>query len=341
MEIEAWSIRGSGFHFGQHGLGQEETMVTLPSDSLFSALAARLARRDGSAAVDSWMAPFLGGSPPLVISSTFPLAGKVRFFPSLVRLDVEDAPGDQIKVLKKVRFVSESLFRALLDGKPLIELAPHAVVYQNGEVWVSQAETGQLPEELQPGGKLWQVEQRPRVTLGRGVQNSVIFFTGRVNYAAGCGLWFGIHWLKKDPAVAQQLEGLLADLADAGLGAERAVGFGACQIARDGRLSLPDASGGRWVNLSRYLPRPEETAALLYPGAAYSLRRVGGWLDSPVSNGQRRRPVTLLAEGAVLGPLPGGVLGRIAEVRPRYPTDLDPLKHPVYRCGLALAVGIK
>jgi CRISPR/Cas system CSM-associated protein Csm4 (group 5 of RAMP superfamily) len=47
MQLECWNIQGASFHFGTHGLGQEQTMVTMPSDSLFGALVARLARTHG------------------------------------------------------------------------------------------------------------------------------------------------------------------------------------------------------------------------------------------------------------------------------------------------------
>ena len=81
MLLDTWTITGKGFHFGKHGLGQEETLIHLPSDSLFAALAARLAALKGSQAVAEWMQPFCDGDPPFVLSSAFPFAGKVRFFP--------------------------------------------------------------------------------------------------------------------------------------------------------------------------------------------------------------------------------------------------------------------
>ncbi len=43
MQLESWTITGNGFHFGKHGLGQEQTYITMPSDSLFAALVSRMA----------------------------------------------------------------------------------------------------------------------------------------------------------------------------------------------------------------------------------------------------------------------------------------------------------
>jgi len=345
MRLDTWIIDGRGFHFGRRGLGQEACSPAMPSDSLFAALLDRLARTAGAAAVEDFIQPFLNGSPPFVLSSTFPYAGAVRFLP-LPAVRRGEPPGDvPPKRLKKVAFVSERLFAALLAGRSLAEIYPQAHVLQDGALLAAPEEAGQLPTAA--GGaleKLWVIEKRPRVTLGRGAQNSNLFFTGRAEYAPGCGLWFGVHWLTEDARLRSLLAALLADLSEAGLGAERSIGFGVCAIQPGAALELPDAGGGAWVTLSRYLPAENELAALRHPAASYAIETVGGWLGSPVSSGQRRRPVNLLVEGSVLGPLAHPVPGRLVDVRPRYTathhTGDDPLGHPVYRCGLALAVGL-
>jgi hypothetical protein len=59
-----------------------------------------------------------------------------------------------------------------------------------------------------------------------------------------------------------------------------------------------------------------------------------------VSKAERRIPVRLLAEGAVLGPLDRIVPGQIVDVQPDY-GGTRPLGHAVYRSGLALAVGLE
>jgi CRISPR-associated protein Csm4 len=341
MQIQAWSIRGRSFHFGLHGLGQEETGASMPSDSLFAALVARLARSGGAAAADAFCRPFLAGQPPFLLTSTFPLAGEVRFFPPplCARRTPEKYGGDS-KVIKRVAYVSEQLYRRLLEGETLAELGRVSQL-QDQELWISAEEFQRLPKPLcKEGAKLWAKEQRPRVKLDRATSASELFFTGQVAFAEQCGLWFGLRWLAADQALRRKVANLLADLADAGLGAERASGLGQAQIAVFGDLDLPDPTQA-WTTLSRYLPREDEMAPLAHPDTAYIIKTVGGWLDSPVRPGQRRKTVNLLAEGSVFGSLPRPVPGQVADVRPRYKTDPDPLKHPVYRSGLALAVGLK
>jgi CRISPR type III-A-associated RAMP protein Csm4 len=207
-----------------------------------------------------------------------------------------------------------------------------------GKLLVEQTESKSLPEAVLKGETpVWGIETRPRVTLGRAAQNSSIFFTGRVTYARGCGLWFGIAWREQDLSMKSILRDLLANLGDSGLGAERAVGFGVCKFDPSSTLEMPDAEGQPWISLSRYIPRQDETIAL--GKGAYRLVSVGGWLDSPVMHGQRRRAVNMIEEGATFGSALRPIPGEVVDVRPSYPTNPNPAGHAVYRSGLALAVG--
>ncbi|MEW5827991.1 MAG: type III-A CRISPR-associated RAMP protein Csm4 [Chloroflexota bacterium] len=341
MQLQSWSIHGRSFHFGLHGMGQEETSATMPSDSLFAALVARLARSGGVQTAEGFCQPFIEGKPPFLLTSTFPLTGEVRFFPPPLSARVPPEKGvEDAKAFKRVAYVSENLYHRLLDGAKLSDVMSGAHKLQSEKLWVSKEEFKRLPADLQKNGKLWGEEQRPRVTIDRASQASTLFFTGQVTFAEDCGLWFGIRWLDADDVLRKTVRSLMDDLADAGLGAERSGGLGAAKITETGALDLPDATE-KWTNLSRYLPREDEISALDHAESAYTLKSVGGWLDSPVRSGQRRKTVNLLVEGSVFGSLPRPVPGQVADVRPQYATEADPLKHPVYRSGLAVAVGLK
>ena len=347
MRLEIWKITGQGFHFGQHGLGQEETTASFPSDSLFSALVARLAGLEGAHAVEAFMKPFQQGSPPFLLTSTFPFAGGVDFFPNPTyhpsqKLAAKNQEAVRPKDLKKVQLVSEVIFQRLLKGEHLQDIYPQALKLQGKSCLVAQEEIPELPPDLRKSSaKLWDTDQRPRVTLGRGAQNSNLFFTGQVRFADACGLWFGIHWLIEDPETRARLNWLLDDLAIAGLGGERSAGFGHCEIQKQLEWKeFPDAQGKHWINLSRYHPQPDEISALQDSEASYKIVTVGGWLDSPKRRGQRRRLLNLISEGSILGPLTRSAPGQVVDVRPVYPSDADPLGHPVYRSGLAVGVGL-
>jgi CRISPR-associated protein Csm4 len=134
MQLDCWNIQGEGFHFGRHGLGQEQSMAAMPSDSLFAALVAVLARTDGKEAVEKFCAPFTGENtdPPFVLSSTFPFAGTVRFLPVPMLSRGGEAQGVQAKKLKRVQFVSEEIFRSLLKGEALAKFFDEKLTLQNG-----------------------------------------------------------------------------------------------------------------------------------------------------------------------------------------------------------------
>ncbi len=355
LHVETWKIRGGGFHFGEHGRGQETTMLTFPSDSLFAALLARLAEREGGAAVDDFVRPFrtptAGEAPPLRLTSTFPFVDQVRLYPlPLNALRSPQMPAasaaaehSHVKDLKKVKYLSESLFLQILQGQAFETVYRAAHKLQGGQVIISPDEFAGLPVALQlPEARLWVTEQRPRVTIGRADQKSNLFFTGRSQFAEQCGLWFGIAWGSANPTMKQQVLAGLDDLNAWGLGADRSAGFGGVAIAKDQEIDLPAADGRPWVSLSRYLPAQVEMSAFDWRGAAYSLRRVGGWLQSNQYHGQRRRAIHLLAEGSVLGALETPAFGRIEDVQPVYQTDGINLaqQHPVYRPGIAFPVGL-
>ncbi len=341
MRVDTWNISGPGFHFGRRGLEQEESATSFTSDSLFSALTVRCATLGGESNVKTWMSYFLKDPPALVLSSTFPRAGEVRLFPTPLRTvrAQSNAGSENYKLLKKVKYVSQEGFTSLLAGESLQKLLEKSVVFQDGQVLVTRNELPELPNTLRDGlSPIWKIEQRPRVTIDRIHFKSTLYFTGRTTFSDGCGLWFGVRWVDEPDGLDQQLASLLKELADAGLGGDRSGGFGAATIEPGGTLDLPDPTGTCWVSLSRYLPHPEDQVALLDQRAAYAVENVGGWIDLPVKPAERRRNVNMLVEGSVFGPVNRAVPGMVADVQPVY-GQKQPLGHPVWRNGCALAAG--
>ncbi len=341
MRVETWNITGSSFHFGRHGLGQEESGHHLPSDSLFAALVSRQSALGGAPGVETWMQYFVETPPAFVLSSAYPRVGDLRLFPRPLRtLPAEKTKADlDTKDLKRVRFVSEGVLLQLLNGSSLEAFYSRQHTLQDGAVLYLPAEQSQLPKAIRINGhSIWTKERRPRVTLGRARVNSALYFTGRTAFAPDCGLWFMVRWLEKKDDLVNRLKDALMELGDAGLGGERSSGFGQAKFTPGAPVELPDPGGLPWVTLSRYLPAGQDLPALLYPHAAYSIETVGGWVESPGNPAERRRSVRMLTEGSVFGPLARIVPGQIADVQPDY-DGKQPLGHPVWRSGLALAVG--
>jgi len=372
-----------GFHRGTRGVNLEETAVFVPADTLFAALVETLARSGGD--VNRFITPFprreIGrsfqpGDPPFLLTSTFPFAGRLRFFPMPLPLGRFFSPETlkaRRKDLKRIRFVSEALFRRMLAGEPMDGwLFPAddrrdpttGVALQGGALWLTVAEQEALPEGMRHDKKTgkaislraWRrrqvlaAAQVPRVTVDRVSSASDIFHAGRVSFAADCGLWFGVAWRRPQEAVGedgptcqQAFEHALALLADDGLGGERSVGYGAFSWEKATQaLTLDDPRpGGLALLLSRYHPRPEELPAALSDDTAYDLVPVGGWLHTWAGAAQRRKRLWLVGEGSLVRAVGVGPWGDVVDVRPAYENPAGDLPHPVWRYGLALGVAFK
>jgi CRISPR-associated protein Csm4 len=210
---------GSGFHFGRHGLGQEESSIFWSSDSLFAAITARQAALNGPDSMKAWIDPFLDDPPACALTSAFPRAGAVRFFPTPLRAapQVDREDGLAQKQLKRLQYVSEAIFRALLDGTPLSELYDPQRTFQEGQALAAKEELAALPEDIRlRRQEIWKLEQRPRVALGRSSPGSALYPTGRVSFGTGCGLWLGARWQAPAASLKPARELLLADLGDSG-----------------------------------------------------------------------------------------------------------------------------
>ncbi len=349
MKIETWTIQGRGFHFGKHGMGQEESKPIFTSDSLFAALVATLAltqNGQGGMFVEPFMEQILCTPPAFVLTSAFPRVGNVRFYP-LPRWSIHQAqqthPGENLdpKTVKKIGFVSENLFKELISGTPITSLIQQAKFLQQHTLLCSNNEFKQLPKALQTeGAPVWEIEQRPRVSIDRLQASSNLYFTGRTFFAQECGLWFGLRWFTEDQAIKKIVKNLFSILGDNGLGAERSSGFGQAKIEQQGEINLPEPNpASPWVTLSRYIPNPNETGALQFEHAAYQLERVGGWAQSVETPSQRRQTVHMISEGSVMGPLPSLSYGQIVDVKPVY-AGINPSGHPVWRSGLAFGVAL-
>lgn len=351
MKIDIWHISGDGFHFGRHGLGQEESGEHLPSDSLFSALLSRMAEMPQARQIlDQVQADFSLTHPPFVLTSAFPRAGGLRFYPLPLQepLAMPQTEGDNridAKRIKKIKYVSEKLFQRLLTGETLIDLfadvAQSPLYLQGDAIILSVEEMEGLPFKIKKENSIWTIEARPRVYIDRSQSAASIFLTGRTSYRPNCGFWFGIHIIQPDHPFSKILPSLLVDLADAGLGGSRSSGFGKATIKFETQIEWPEAGNDPWLTLSRYLPRENEMPAFFSELANYSIQELSGYAFSSGKKSERRKILHLVKEGSVLGRLDGMVRGETVDIQPCYTNGSQPLGHPVWRNGQALGIRIK
>lgn len=352
-----------GLHVGMRGLELAESSVSVPSDTLFAALLDAHCRAGGK--VDDWLidGPDREAATrdcPCRITSAFPYAGKVLFFPMPVPAQAffsNDLLKTRRKDVKRINFVSEGVLRRMLDGESLDEwlfpadnkAEPQAgVALEGGALWLTGRECEHLPLSFRQDAKtgrpippralsrhrVYAEAVLPRVTVDRINAASTIFHAGQAAFAAGCGLWFGLAGATP-PGFAQALHTLSED----GLGGGRSIGYGAFIYGRSQPLTLPDPPpGGAGLLLSRYHPRAEDVKGLQHPQAAYALASVAGWLRTWDGAAQRRRRLWLVREGSVVCLYGGGPWGEVVDVRPTYENPAGDLPHPVWRSGLALAV---
>lgn len=340
-----------GIHIGAGGVESvTDSRESVPSDTLFAALldtAIHLGRDVKDILPES-------GEPAFRVTSAFPFAGGVRFYPKPVDLRElfkeetlkKESAG---KRLKKIRYLSEGLLRKAAGGAYLDEyLFPEdetenpkdGIALQGGAFWLLTGEVKSLPEAWRLPEKDWWLLRRkkvfetqtaPRVTVDRVNSASNLFQSERVMFTEGCGLWFG--------AVEQitNLSDILTVLGDSGLGGERTAGYGHFTFEPKGEIPLDEPQSSACL-LSRWHPKADEVGLL--KNSAYKLEAVEGWLGTPENAAaQRRKRVWLVAEGSLIA---GNPKGDAVDVKPEYDAKSgETIPHPVYRPGFALALDWK
>ncbi len=342
----------TAFHFGLRGVGLEETAAFCPADTLFSALCLTLREWEagGSEALEGWLRRFPplndGGPPPLRLSSAFPYAGEVLFFPKpLLPANLPAGTRQtQAKTLKKIAFVSEGIFRAWLAQEDLNADVRDEQLLHGGRVWVTEAEVNKLEPFRDKGAgpiRMWSAQMLPRVTVDRMTSRSSVYQAGVVRFRPGAGLFTLVEFLDGDAtAEAARLTTLLKVMGHGGLGGERSSGYGQFDPVDPVPLGGFDPlQTNLFLTLSPYHPTRDEVAAgVLGEGASYDLLTRRGWVGSPEGLSLRRRLVRLLGEGSALRRMDRPSYGDLAEVTPQDEKVQEKLGHKVWRYGIAFPV---
>ncbi|MGY4707270.1 type III-A CRISPR-associated RAMP protein Csm4 [Candidatus Bipolaricaulota sp. J31] len=344
MRVAVYKLRfPNGVHVGAYGIGTEGVRLTIPADTLFAALLSSWVSlgKDPKLWADQFPRTidkeFTPADPPFLLTSAFPyFAESLILFPKPKDPVLnEKVPEEKRKEWKKLSFVSERCLNRLAEGAPPEKLLEEGKLICGKSVLVLADEHKDL-DNL----KIWEERKIPRVALDRISSISNLYQVGRVDFAEGCGLWFGVIWLDPDRSCdnfpfKEAFEVALKALSHSGIGGERTYGYGTFEYELLDEFKWHDpAPGSPALLLSRYVPRPDELPDVLRNTVGYSLEEVRGWTSSP--HGQyRRRTITMLSEGSVLKAT-GKVMGHLVDVGP---LDIDTKKpllpHPVWRYGLA------
>ena len=350
MDVRIYKLRfPHGVHVGAHGIGTEGVRVTIPSDTIFSALLSAWISTGNDP--EPWYSQFpctkgddhASADPPFLLTSAFPYKGNILFFPKpLAAAANGEIPEKEKKAWKKLDFVSETILLKLAKGASIAELIREGTFLHNGKVFSHRDDRSVVPEDA----KIWEEMEIPRVTLDRVSSASNLYHVGRVEFAEDAGLWFGVIW--RDPerpcgdvTFKEAFDLALKALSHSGIGGDRSVGYGIFKLVKhDGSVTdekeWPDPEPGKpAMLLSRYNLRPDEIPQVLRDALGYQLEEVRGWTSSP--HGQyRRRSIVMLKEGSVIR-AQEGTMGHIVDVGPLHVETKKPmLPHPVWRYGLAV-----
>jgi CRISPR-associated protein Csm4 len=327
------------FHFGERGIGQEETADFPHSDTLFAALISvwRLMYELGT--FDSLVegCTQFEETPPFRISSAFPYVGDVYFLPRPA-IPLVGAGGDR-KRGKKVIYLSWRQAEDLIDSDVPQSVRPEDTLMK-GRLWVHPNDKSRiraalgLPAEAELShARPWssaETEAMARVTVDRVTDASSLYYQGMVHFADRCGFYVLAEIL--DERYRKPLEAGLRMLGEQGLGGRRSAGLGQFAFGMETR-DVPRALEGErnyyWL-LSLYHPTRQGAQKGTLDGARYKLITRRGWIYSPDGMSQRRRAIRMLSEGSLL---PQRAVGDVVDVQPT-----AGFPHRIWRSGLALTI---
>lgn len=345
-------------------LGLEKTDTYIRADTLFSAICQMWKMYYDTDSLEAFLKSYIEDKSelPLMLTSAFPYAHDICFYPKPISLSEskdthEDIKSEARKQIKKLQFVSSSVFQHIISGyspqfsknetddcesrTTNIVLNGEKICLINGEsVWVNCEESEQLKKAFdfkdKKGSKkveIWETLIRPRVTIDRQSAGSEIWHIQTVSFNKKCGLWFAA---KFDTVETQnKFETLLRVLGDTGIGGERNAGYGMFRFTNNKPIPFPSTKvTDRFVTLSPICPdSSEQLAHLLIGDFDYSLITLSGWATT-IGNAARRNQVNMFAEGSVF-PVCEDRVGKLIDLKS--PKNA----HPVYRYGYAWQVGIK
>jgi CRISPR-associated protein Csm4 len=318
-------------HFGIEGIGQERVDQMVRSDTLWAAVVQKLMLlyddEPESLCRESGFA----------VSSSFPVIAGRRFFPvpigsldkimdTVAHMDTGQLPFD-LKDLKKIRFLSEPLFRKIAAGK---ELAL-ADINKNS---VFPPPASELNASKDESITLLKTTQRPRVAVDQvygGVCEGAFFYCTDQFFDNTSGLFFLASFDSTEKQA--RFEAALRLLGDSGVGADRSIGRGCFSFTTEPFEFQSPAGSTAHVLLSLYHPTRNEVDQGILAGkqSAYSLMRRSGHAGSHGAHQFRRADCWMLTEGAVLPFAPEGQIPCVLE-------RSDYIPHNVYRYGKAFCL---
>lgn len=335
----------SPLHISSGGFALEGVEPQVRSDTLYSALCTTAAYYwKDEAKIADFFFPEPLEQPRFRLSSTFPFVENQYFLPKphFFRPAVDLLHQDK-KRLRKARFVESSLWKDLIVGQrvpfytatkelcaPKSEAANVVSSTIRNACWTNTA----WPTDQ----ALYQEFDRPRVTVDRVSSEATIFHFGEISFNDKAGLYFMADFEKMEDV--NTFEVLLNVLSEDGIGADRTVGRGQFSVETVAAPieARPDPNAEAFISLSLFVPTSAEIAQMDLAKSWYDFTLRRGWVSN---NELRRKTLRMFTEGSafslknpsLISALPKGRLIKALDK-----TEISPLKHDVWRSGVAFVV---
>ena len=340
----------NGAHFGEVGIGLEQTGERVRSDTLFSALINSYARLFGGQAVEDLLQQFID-FPPVRLSSTFIYHQQDKqityYLPKPLKFPhkyPQDNDLSFFKAYKNLKYLPLSVWKKWYQGNGFDTSDLEEIRFAGRLELETPKQIATKP--LQKAAVFdytttYQIHKVPKVAIDRTTAATNFYHTGLVKFNSQdsiSGLYFLLHFPKKDEALEKNIYAALHLLGEDGLGGERSSGAGRFDIAywknfsEDWQQIVNFKQGNNHTSLSLFWTDKLEENFL--EDSSYELIERGGWIGSSFSGRQlRRQKVQMFAEGSVFKQSP---LGKLANVTPKGFNA-----HNVYRSGISLSIPIR
>lgn len=328
-------------HFGEVGIGVEETSERVRSDTLFSALIVAYARLFGKDAVEDLLKSF-DPSPPFRISSTFVYCDdenkRIDYLPKPLKFPRGYPIGNDLeftKTYKKIHYLPLEVWQRWYQGNGFTnDDRTELIGYTNKTKTSGSLNNAGIFDYSQT----YQIHKTPKVAIDRTTRATNFYHTGFVQFDRSCGLYFLIEFINADQDLENRLHAALNLLGDEGLGGERSSGAGQFEATWSDLsdtwkklLNCSQPTDYSLISLLWQTPIPDTLHA---DRASYGILERGGWISSPFSGRQlRRKKVRMFVEGSVFPVRPDG---QLADVTPYQFQKL----HKIYRSGIAFSLPI-
>lgn len=352
----------SPVHFGELGIGIEETSERVRSDTLFSAWISAYARLF---AVEELLKRFPRSNgdstltPPFRLSSTFVYRREgdrhCDYLPRLLKPPRRYPTTDDLefsKTYKKLTFLPLEVWQRWYQGVGFTPddrqelIAETKGRYRSG---TPQSSGGLRQAGTFDYGKAFERDEVPRIAVDRTTRATNLYHTGFVRFQwepiengirSLAGLYFLLHFPQSDPQLEQKLQAAIALLGEEGIGGERSSGAGRFEVEWSALPALWQSvvnfsQGDRYGLISLFWECP--VTPTLIETAKYTLQERGGWISSEFGHQLRRKTIQMFAEGSVFPHSPTGLL---ADVTPENFRQQHRAYHNVYRSGISLSLPV-